>query len=435
MVHSEKIGSKISLPRKLGRTTATLMTAAMMIGTGIFGTLGSSTAEAGSGILLAIMVSGFVILMTGISAAQLGVNYPDEGGAFVWARKFNHQTLGFVAGCGYLLKGIFSLGVMTLAFAVYAAQVFTGLPIPLVATGLIFLILALNLLKVDIAAKLLIGLMVVNVTLLSIFIVYAAPAVNPANLTNVLGSNGLLGVLAGAAIFFWTWDGFMRTAIIAGEIKKPRQTIPLAIVGGIALAAIVFLAIAATTLGVLGPVTMANGDVPILRAAVQAIGSWGSWIILASISIVIVSEPLGDMLAASRVAFAMGEAKELPSWLGKVQEGSNVPRNAVLTLALTVIALVWVLDLRQFLAIASMFTLVWYEVTNVSAMQLHREQRLTTPLFSWLGLAGCFALIISLPVWAITAGVAILLILAGLRRLRQSTWAHEAGVSSFGERH
>lgn len=24
-------------------------------------------------------------------------------------------------------------------------------------------------------------------------------------------NNGLLGVLAGAALFFWTWDGFMRT--------------------------------------------------------------------------------------------------------------------------------------------------------------------------------------------------------------------------------
>ncbi len=38
------------------------------------GTLGAATAEAGSGILLAMLVGGFVALMTGISAAQLGVN-------------------------------------------------------------------------------------------------------------------------------------------------------------------------------------------------------------------------------------------------------------------------------------------------------------------------------------------------------------------------
>src|SRR5512136_2395042 len=143
----------MQLPRTLGRTIATLMTAAMMIGTGIFGTLGSATANAGSGILLAMMVGGFIALMTGISAAQLGVNYPDEGGAFIWARRFNHQTLGFVAGCSYVLKGIFSVGVASLVFAVHAAQVVPGLPVPLVASGLVILILILNLLEAGLTAR------------------------------------------------------------------------------------------------------------------------------------------------------------------------------------------------------------------------------------------------------------------------------------------
>ncbi len=420
MADSEKAGSRAPLPRTLGRTTATLMTAAMMIGTGIFGTLGSATAEAGSGILLAMIVGGFIALMTGISAAQLGVNYPDEGGAFIWARKFDHQTLGFIAGCAYLLKGVFSLGVAALAFATHAAQIVPTLSIPLAASALILLVLALNFLKANLTAKVLIALMTVNITLLTLFVTYTAPSVNPANLSNILGNNGLTGVFAGAAVFFWTWDGFMRTAIIAGEIKNPRRTIPLAIGGGIALAAVVFLAVGATTLGVLGAETMAQNDVPVYTAAAKAMGSWGSWLILTSISIVTVSEPMGDMLAASRVAYAMGEAKELPSWLGKVKEGSNVPRNAVLTLALVVIALVWVLDLRQFLAIASMVMLVWYEVTHLSALQLRREQRLTTPLFSWLGVVGCLALVASLPIWAIVSGSAILLGLAGLRWLWRS---------------
>jgi len=39
-----------------------------------------------------------VALATGISAAQLRVNYPNEGGAFTWARQVKHPTLGFAAG-------------------------------------------------------------------------------------------------------------------------------------------------------------------------------------------------------------------------------------------------------------------------------------------------------------------------------------------------
>jgi basic amino acid/polyamine antiporter, APA family len=92
------------------------MTAAMIIGTGIFGAIGSATAKAGSGILIAMTMGGLIALATGISAAQLGVNYPKEGGAFTWAREFNHKTVGFIAGCAYLGKGIFSLSVISLAF-------------------------------------------------------------------------------------------------------------------------------------------------------------------------------------------------------------------------------------------------------------------------------------------------------------------------------
>jgi len=77
------------------------MTAAMIIGTGIFGAIGSATAKAGSGILIAMTIGGLIALATGISAAQLGVNYPKEGGAFTWAREFNHKTVGFIAGCAY----------------------------------------------------------------------------------------------------------------------------------------------------------------------------------------------------------------------------------------------------------------------------------------------------------------------------------------------
>jgi len=48
------------------------------------------------------------------------------------------------------------------------------------------------------------------------------------------------------------WDGFMRTAIMASEMRDPRRTIPFSILGGIAIAAIVFFAVATVTLGVLG---------------------------------------------------------------------------------------------------------------------------------------------------------------------------------------
>src|SRR5712691_4174206 len=119
---------KSTLRRALGRTTATFLTAAMIIGTGLFAALGSTAEKAGTGLLLAIIVSGLVALATGLSAASVGINFPEEGGGFTWSRKFGYPTLGFVAGCAYLGKGVVSSVVIALAFATYTAQMFEGLP-------------------------------------------------------------------------------------------------------------------------------------------------------------------------------------------------------------------------------------------------------------------------------------------------------------------
>ncbi len=411
----QKLEPETSLARTLGRSTATLMTAAMIIGTGIFGAVGSATAKAGSGILVAMGLGGLIALATGISAAQLGVNYPKEGGAFTWAREFNHKTIGFIAGSAYLGKGIFSLSVISLAFAAYSVQIIPSLPPQLFAGIVIVAVVILNFFHVQLTTKVLISLMAVNVSLLGIFVAFSAPAINPVHFSNLLGDNGPLGVFAGAAIFFWTWDGFMRTAIMAGEIKNPRRTIPIAIVGGIAVAAVVFVAVAATTLGVLGSASMGNDDVPLFRAATQAVGTWGGLVILVAAWTASLSELIGDLLTASRVAYTMGEAKELPHWLGSIHPKFRIPRNAVLTIGLIVLILALSFDLRRLLAVASIFTLTWYIITHFSALQLRKEQRLTTPLLSWLGLFGCLLLVASLPIWATLTGGAFLATLAGFR--------------------
>src|SRR5437870_12494448 len=116
-----------SLRRALGPTTATFLTAAMIIGSGLFAALGEARDKAGTGLPLAIILSGLVILLTGLSAASVGINFPEEGGGFTWSRKLGHPTLGFVAGCAYLGKGIVSTVVLALAFASYTAQMVSGL--------------------------------------------------------------------------------------------------------------------------------------------------------------------------------------------------------------------------------------------------------------------------------------------------------------------
>ena len=405
--------------RVLGRTTAMLLTAAMILGTGLFAALGETADKAGSGLLLAMLLSGLVALATGLSAASLGVNFPEEGGAFTWSRRFGYDTVGFVAGCAYLGKGVVSTGVISLAFANYSTRVIPGLPaygVHLVAAAAILLVAAVSYLGLEFNARLLIGTLLAELVLLAVFVAFSVPAMKPEHLTPVLGK-GIPGVLAGAAIFFWSWDGFMRTAIMASEIKDPRRTIPFAIVGGIAFAAIVFLAVGAATLGVLGPEAMARTDVPIFTAGQRAIGRWGIWVVLAAAWLDTLTEALGDLLTATRVALAMGKAHELPGWLAVVHPRFRSPHHAVLALGLACALPALLFNLRPVLEAANVFTLVWYGIVHFDALQLSKGERLTWPVVSWVGLAGCLALFVALPVWALITGGVTLAALAGVRWL------------------
>src|SRR5438067_4485022 len=160
--------TKSSLRRALGRTTAMLLTAAMIIGTGLFAALGETAEKAGSGLLLAIALSGLVPLATGLSAASVGINFPEEGGAFIWSRKFGYPTLGFAAGCAYLGKGIVSTVFISLAFALYTAEGFGGLSpyaTHAIASAMVLMITAVNFLGVEMNARILISLLFAKIAL------------------------------------------------------------------------------------------------------------------------------------------------------------------------------------------------------------------------------------------------------------------------------
>ena len=408
------------LRRELAPLGATLFTAGMIVGTGIFAAFGAATNVAGTGILLAIALGGTVALATGISAAQLGVNFPEEGGAFTWARAFDHDTIGFIAGCCYLGKALVSVSVVALALTTYLGQVIAGLPVHLVAFLAVLAITGLNVFGIELTSKLVIGLLTALVGLLAVYAGGAAQAIDPAQLGPLLGDKGVLGVLAGAAIFFWSWDGFMRTAIMASEIKDPRRTIPLSIVGGVAIAAAVFLPVAAITLGVLGADELGRDDTPLLSAAKRAT-DWLFWPVLAAAVVAALGDLLGILLTASRVALAMAKARELPRFLAAVHERFRTPHRSVAALGILSAALVLFFDLRSLIEVASAFMLVWYLVTHFAALQLPKTKRIASPVFSWYGIVACVGLIVSLPAAALLTAAAALAALTGARWIARRT--------------
>ena len=137
--------------------------------------------------------------------------------------------------------------------------------------------------------------------------------------------------------------------------------------------------------------------------------------ILAAAWLDTLTEAWGDLLTVTRVALAMGKERELPAWLGVVHSRFRSPHHAVIALGVVCTALVLFLDLRPVLAVANFFTLVWYGIVVSNALMLPKAKHLVWPVVSWLALAGCVALLVSLPGWAVITGGATLAALTGIR--------------------
>jgi len=125
------------------------------------------------------------------------------------------------------------------------------------------------------------------------------------------------------------------------------------------------------------------------------------------------------MAGITRTTLAMARNRDLPAWLGSVHPRYRVPDHAQIGLAVVVAALVLLLDVRRAIGFSSFAVLVYYAITNASALTLVREERQEgwpgardrprrpgrwLPLF---GLVACLVLAATLPWTSVVAGVGV----------------------------
>jgi APA family basic amino acid/polyamine antiporter len=110
----------------------------------------------------------------------------------------------------------------------------------------------------------------------------------------------------------------------------------------------------------------------------------------------------------------MGRNGDLPGTLGRLDGGGH-PRAAVLAVGAFVALLALIGDVRLTWSISAFTVLIYYAVTNLSALRLTREQRLYPTFVAVLGLGGCLFLAfwVERAVWL--GGAGVLLALLALR--------------------
>ena len=387
-----------------------------IIGAGIFVVTGIAAGVSGPAFVVGLLVAGIIATFNALSSAQLAAKYPNSGGTYEYGYILINPSFGFSAGWMFLISKLSAAGVVAIGFGSYFYQL-----VP-IASPLVFSVSAVILLTTanyfGIKKAGILNLVIVAVTLLSLlYLVFSGiPEVNTANF-KPFAPFGISGIAEAAALLFFAFTGYARIATLAEEVAEPKKTIPRAIVITIVTAILLYAAISIVAIGVIGTESMANSKSP-LQVVADALSTPAiSTIITIGASTAMLGVLLSQVLGISRMMLAMGRRNDLPSFFETIHERYRVPHIGILITG-AIILILTVVGTFEFIVRSATFTiLLYYSITNIAALRQPKSDRMYGIIIPILGLLGCLAMSVSLPLNVITSGVGLLIAGFALRFL------------------
>jgi amino acid transporter len=367
-----------------------------IIGSGIFIFPGLLAQKVGPASILVFGACGLMLVCVALCYAELGSMFRDNGGSYVYAREAFGPFIGFAVGWISWVTSVFSWAAVASAVSPQLGEFHSALAGPFaVKTVAILLILGFGLLNyygIKLGAWTVNFFTIAKLIPLLLFVVVGAFYVNPSNYTPFW--NPPTGSLS-AALFLalWPLQGFEVTPIPSGESHNPQRAVPIAAVGSLLCAALIYVLIQAVAVGV-HPRLAEAGPKSLAEAAAQFMGHGGRNFILVGAVISMVGYNAGNALGCPRFLSALAQDGHLPSRFSAMHPRFHTPSLAIiLTSVLTAIAVLGLsfeslVDLSNFVVIlqyvSTCAAVIWLRVKRPEA-----ERRFRISFGIPVALAGC----------------------------------------------
>lgn len=265
--------------KKLGAFLATMLVAGNMIGSGVY-LLPSSLGAVGSISLLgwAIAVAGAAVLGAAFSA--LTILRPEGTGLISHVREAFGPGSAFIWGVLYWTACWTGNVAISLAVTGYVSYFLPSLAAPPGATfftvGILWLFTAANIIGPRFVARfeggtLLVGLAPVLLIALGGWF-YFDPAMFAAS-WNVTGKPFWEAMPQSVVMVFWAFLGIESANIVAPLVRNPARDVPRATLGGLLIAALVYMSACAAIMGILPAADLAASSAPFADAARPLVGA------------------------------------------------------------------------------------------------------------------------------------------------------------------
>ena len=387
-----------ALPRRIGTVDAVTIGLGSMIGAGIFVALAPAAAAAGSGLLLGLAVAAVVAYCNATSSARLAACYPQSGGTYIYGRERLGEFWGYTAGWSFIVGKTASCSAMalTVGYYLWPAQAHA------VAVAAVVALTAVNYAGVQRSALLTRVIVAVVLSVLTAVVVIIVGFGDADGWRPVIGDDvTVAGVLQAAGLLFFAFAGYARIATLGEEVRDPARTIPRAIPIALAITLAVYTVVAVAVLSELGSTGLATATAPLAEAVGAAGFSGFEPVVRVGAAVAALGSLLALILGVSRTTLAMARDRHLPRALAAVHPRFGSPHHAEVVVGVVVAVVAAVVDVRGAIGFSSFAVLLYYAITNASALTLGAK------VLPAAGLAGCLLLAFLLPLTSVLVGAGV----------------------------
>jgi len=383
------------LPRVLGVWHATAIVVGTIIGSGIFLVPQEMMRAGGSAriVYLAWIAGGVLTLAGAMTYAELGAMMPQAGGEYVFLRNAYGDIPAFLymwtwfavakpASIATVTTGLArTLGIFP-AFA-WLDGVVLRAPLlitwaQLFAIAVAWLITGLNYLGIKKAGDFQLfftWLKVILVVVITGFCFGSAHG-SVANFhTSFAGAEGgVAGFMVALIASLWAYDGWNDLTMVAGEVKRPERSLPIALIAGVGVVGILYMATNAAIQYILPAAQIAVSPRPAVVAMSLVSGHWGAALVSAAMALSILVTLNGTTMSGARVPFAAARDRLFPARMAHIHPRFQSPSTSLVAQALlSTLLLLLVGRFQQLFELAIFAEWLFYMLTTTTIFIYRRR--------------------------------------------------------------
>jgi basic amino acid/polyamine antiporter, APA family len=336
------------LHRAVGALDLTALGIGAIIGTGIFVIVGEAIGESGPALVISFLLAGITCIFSALSYAELASTIPVSGSAYTYAYATMGELLAWIIGWDLILEYGVSVAAVAVGWGAYLTELLDSLfgitlsdsialppgeggDVNLPAAGMVLAVAAVLIAGVRQSARSNSVMVVTKIVVLLFFILVAFSAFDGDNFSP-FAPNGISGIENAAALIFFAYIGFDAVSTASEESKRPERDLPIAIVGSLVIATVIYILVAIAAVGALPADQLAGQDAPLAVALSEGAGiDWGADIVSFGALVAITSVVLTMLYGQTRVAFSMSRDGLFPERLGSIWERTRTPAGGVRT--------------------------------------------------------------------------------------------------------